>query len=288
MKLTAERNAPCPCGSGRKYKKCCGLNTNAPTPDFLRLNREVAYRGSLGRRREAFCISYTKYMGEQRTLVTARLQKQLASQGKSITCGRGCAACCHLYVIASVQECEAIVYYLYQHEETLQHFLLSFNRWREQVRGIWNDFQEINRLEDKRLSSNLNEAEEEAFGAALFSYRSQNIACPFLKEGACSIYDVRPFVCSGLIATTPPEWCSPLHPRYDQSNYLTDEPDKDSYLPYFANPDRKPCLSCLPVGVYEILYNSWSFLWTLPGCEWMERELKSDEEIQSAIASFRK
>lgn len=22
-----ERNAPCPCGSGKKYKKCCGLNT---------------------------------------------------------------------------------------------------------------------------------------------------------------------------------------------------------------------------------------------------------------------
>ena len=21
-----ERNAPCPCGSGKKYKKCCGMN----------------------------------------------------------------------------------------------------------------------------------------------------------------------------------------------------------------------------------------------------------------------
>jgi len=24
--VTPERNAPCPCGSGKKYKKCCGAN----------------------------------------------------------------------------------------------------------------------------------------------------------------------------------------------------------------------------------------------------------------------
>ena len=25
--LNAKRNSPCPCGSGKKYKKCCGSNT---------------------------------------------------------------------------------------------------------------------------------------------------------------------------------------------------------------------------------------------------------------------
>ena len=24
------RNDPCPCGSGKKYKKCCGFNPNTP------------------------------------------------------------------------------------------------------------------------------------------------------------------------------------------------------------------------------------------------------------------
>ncbi|MBQ4354625.1 MAG: SEC-C domain-containing protein, partial [Clostridia bacterium] len=24
------RNDPCPCGSGKKYKKCCGFNPNNP------------------------------------------------------------------------------------------------------------------------------------------------------------------------------------------------------------------------------------------------------------------
>ena len=25
------RNDPCPCGSGKKYKKCCGMNQSSPT-----------------------------------------------------------------------------------------------------------------------------------------------------------------------------------------------------------------------------------------------------------------
>ena len=27
--MAIERNAPCPCGSGRKYKKCCALTRGA-------------------------------------------------------------------------------------------------------------------------------------------------------------------------------------------------------------------------------------------------------------------
>lgn len=28
IKRTVGRNDPCPCGSGKKYKKCCGRNVN--------------------------------------------------------------------------------------------------------------------------------------------------------------------------------------------------------------------------------------------------------------------
>lgn len=31
-----KRNDPCPCGSGKKYKKCCLLKQTAPTADFIR------------------------------------------------------------------------------------------------------------------------------------------------------------------------------------------------------------------------------------------------------------
>ncbi|GAB2679357.1 YkgJ family cysteine cluster protein [Aliiglaciecola aliphaticivorans] len=36
--------------------------------------------------------------------------------------------------------------------------------------------------------------------------------CPFLKDGACSIYDVRPFVCRRHVTMTETnEWCKPEH-----------------------------------------------------------------------------
>ena len=35
MVKTTGRNEPCPCGSGKKYKKCCMRNTMDSTPESL-------------------------------------------------------------------------------------------------------------------------------------------------------------------------------------------------------------------------------------------------------------
>ena len=42
------RNDPCPCGSGKKYKKCCGAAGDSgviinPDLDYISINREIAY-----------------------------------------------------------------------------------------------------------------------------------------------------------------------------------------------------------------------------------------------------
>ncbi len=257
-------------------------------PETVVLNRSLSYLGKAGRQREAFCRDYAAYLKMQHVSLADRMRQQATSNNQSITCTQGCASCCHLCVIASIQECEAIVHYLYEHEEALRYYLDSFNRWREQVRGIWDAFQEITRLESKRLSTDLTEAEENAFGDALFAYRQAEIPCPFLKEGSCVVYEARPLVCAGLGAVTSPQWCSYLHPNYGQSEFIVLEPEKDDYVPYFANPGEKTCFACMPVGVYEILFNSWGFLWTLPGCGWLEKEVRADPEIQSGLRSFGK
>jgi Fe-S-cluster containining protein len=47
-------------------------------------------------------------------------------------------------------------------------------------------------------------------GRAYFSLR---LPCPFLEDGACSIYDDRPLACREHLVTSPPENCSaPHHP----------------------------------------------------------------------------
>src|SRR5262245_45493888 len=40
--IAVGRNDPCPCGSGRKFKKCCHGKTDAPAPAFTRDEREAA------------------------------------------------------------------------------------------------------------------------------------------------------------------------------------------------------------------------------------------------------
>src|SRR5271165_6022476 len=44
--VNAGRNDPCPCGSGRKYKACCGRLASAP-PDEIPLADELARLGAL-------------------------------------------------------------------------------------------------------------------------------------------------------------------------------------------------------------------------------------------------
>ncbi|GAG14309.1 unnamed protein product, partial [marine sediment metagenome] len=58
------RNDPCPCGSGKKYKKCCGATTSAvsvagrKTRDYIALNKDIAYKGKIGKMREEFCVRF--------------------------------------------------------------------------------------------------------------------------------------------------------------------------------------------------------------------------------------
>ena len=38
-----QRNEPCPCGSGKKYKQCCLTLAHAPDPDALKHKLYEAY-----------------------------------------------------------------------------------------------------------------------------------------------------------------------------------------------------------------------------------------------------
>ncbi len=135
------RNAPCPCGSGLKYKRCCGAGGSGLPPAIAR-TRALAYQGEMGRQREAFCREYTAYKQAELRAIATGLRQTLAARGQTVTCGKGCAACCHVYVVATLQECEAIVYYLYQHGDILLSFLRNYALWKAAVMGIRDTFQE--------------------------------------------------------------------------------------------------------------------------------------------------
>jgi len=284
------RNAPCPCGSGKKYKKCHGAASSPgqSKPDYVSINRAVAYKGGIGRLREAFCVDYTAAKKEIIHRIESGLPQMVAANGKSISCSKGCSHCCLLFVVASLQECECIVYYLYHHEEALQHFLRAFSSWRERVIRIERCFRKINLLHEKITCGEASKEEEQMFDAECDLYARQNIPCPFLVDGACSIYEVRPYVCARLAAVTPAEWCQPGHPRQGEVEHFKAEIHLDKDMPYFMQPKGDCVFSCMPFLVYRILEEGYDVLSSVPGLENLKKAALSDPEIQSALsrASF--
>jgi Fe-S-cluster containining protein len=189
-------------------------------PDNIAIHRDLAYIGGVGRRRKQFCIDYITGKQQFMAGMVATLRERASAEGGAISCSAGCSACCYLYVIANLQECEAIVYYLYQHEEKLRHFVDSFSAWREKVDSVWDTFLDISRLQQKRMSGEATAADDQTFDTALVTYRALDTPCPFLADGVCSIYEVRPYVCAALVTTTPAEWCGSRHPERARARHL--------------------------------------------------------------------
>ena len=267
--MSPDRNAPCPCGSGKKYKRCCG----APQADIdpVTLNRDVAYAGEIGRRRQQFCLDYTAYKKEMLAEGENLLEGMAAAKGQTISCQKGCAKCCILYVFATLQEAECIVHYLYRHEAVLQHFLSAYRDWRRGLGVFENKLPRLERLIARNLYGELSTGEQERFSNDIDAYTSLNITCPFLLDDACSIYEVRPFVCAGVVAVTPAEKCLWGVSGVNKGEYHRLGFDLEKDMPYFVRPRDPIFFGCLPEMVHHLLEQGYSFLAGIEGLEEFRR-----------------
>jgi len=284
MTTGSERNASCPCGSGKKYKKCCGKANVARLPDNVELNRRIAYQGQVGRRREQFCLEYVATKRAVTKNIEHGLSRDAASLGQPITCRKGCGECCATYFIAaSLQECEAIVYWLYQHEEILHHFLGAFENWQTNVAGITESITTINHLYGKNILARITEEEEQAFRAAMTDYEGRHITCPCLIDGACSIYEVRPYVCASVVSVSPAEWCSLSHPDHKRMSYLKTELPLAQDMPYFVRPKSGVLFASMPQLVFDILNQGYNALASIPGLEALPQAAVGDPEVLTVL-----
>ncbi len=280
--MPPERNAPCPCGSGKKYKKCHG-RTESPPPDVVKLHQAIAYKGSVGRRRESWCIDYTAYKRAQIAAVENDLKSEAAATGQAVSCHRGCISCCQAYVVASLQECEAIVYYLYHHQDALQGFLNAYQEWRQKISGVQELFNTVYELQHRAVSQPTTDEERMQLCVALTDFMSHKIACPFLADGGCSIYEVRPFVCAGVVATSPAEWCEIEHPRGGEVRLLKAEARFENDKPYFLQLNNNVSYGCMAFMVYTLLKGGYSTLATIPGLEGLKDDVYLDPEVKTAL-----
>jgi len=242
----------------------------------LKFNKENAYTGAIGRKREAFCIDYIE---QKRKIFEQFRTDQInttSRNGETISCKRGCSQCCLAYMQASVQECEAIVYYLYHHEIALTTFLKNYAKWRKKLRQNGDIFNECGQSWQNNTNPGAGEETQLALKESEKRYQEQNIYCPFLFNDSCLIYEVRPFTCAGLIAVTPNQWCS-LSSVKRARTYVTRTPVIFDSSFYYSKIEGT-ILAFMPLFVYNILKYGYKLLSSIPGLEDLEKTVRIESK----------
>jgi len=231
-------------------------------------NRAAAYSGLIGNKRREFCLEYIEKKKNILNQVRARQLTTVLKGGKTISCHQGCTYCCLAYMQANIQECEAIVYYLYNNERALSSFLGNYPVWRERLRQNGDIFMKCGESWLQQCQPEESQEKPAALPDLEAEYRRQNIPCPFLIEGSCSIYEVRPFTCAAIVATTPPEYCSPASANSPNTYVIPAAEVIDNAFYYHAI--EGTVLAFMPLAVYAILKDGYRLLAGIPGLEGLD------------------
>jgi Fe-S-cluster containining protein len=147
-------------------------------------------------------VPVTRRLGEE----AAELEVQQAIEaGRTISCRKGCAACCRMLVPVSAPEAFSLSEYVEQlppDRRTLLLNRLSDTKERLKREGLWE------RLNDVAETSK--PVSDEELDPINQSYYALRIPCPFLEDEMCLIYEGRPAACRELLVTSPAELCQDL------------------------------------------------------------------------------
>lgn len=125
-----------------------------------------------------------------------------AKRGSSASCQAGCDACCRQLITLSPLEAHAIADYVDRSPELAAKSEEALERWRSDT--AWRlDLSES--IEHFRQADGYVSGPEG--GRLEADYWAAGIACPFLHEGRCSIYEVRPFNCREHYVLSDPLLC---------------------------------------------------------------------------------
>ena len=139
--------------------------------------------------------------------IVARGIERTQASGKEISCKAGCGACCRQPLLIS----EAEAFDLAELVESMPEprcgtIKRRFADGRSHFEGLkWFErFDEFSREAHAGPSEELGKR----FVALLTEYIEQRIACPFLENESCSIYESRPLICREYLVTSPAENCA--------------------------------------------------------------------------------
>jgi Fe-S-cluster containining protein len=283
--MSVKPNGPCPCGSGKNFKEC-HAQPGQPPPDAYRINRAIAKAGETGQFRSFFARQYAQFKQEIIEGIQRKQQERVAEQNKEITCRQGCIHCCKLYVFTTLEEAECIVYFLYAHEDKLDDFLRNFRETWSRNEVIQRDLSLHHQLQEKIYDGEITDDEQKRFDKQLIEYFNQDVRCPFLTpDDDCSIYPVRPFVCAGIAATSPPENCAPGSPDA-KADYCRVTIRQAVNMPYFLKKEEHEAFGCLPDMVHRLLAQGYGALEELAANPGLFQKVADDPEVKDILLAL--
>lgn len=121
--------------------------------------------------------------------------------GRNVSCQKGCGACCRQLVPISIPEALDLLRLVDEMPEARREALLErFAQAREKLADV--------EMLDPLLHPDLYSDEQiRALGREYFKLK---LACPFLENETCSIYEDRPITCREYLVTSPAVNCSAL------------------------------------------------------------------------------
>lgn len=145
-------------------------------------------------------VPLMRRLGEE--VQALEIARSVESQ-KVVSCRKGCAACCRMLVPLSIPEALALREWVNSLEiETRQRIQSRLDETKSVLtaRGLWHQLAAwCDRTEPPNddMAETLNR-----------EYYTLQIACPFLEQECCSIYEQRPAACRELLVSSPPERCA--------------------------------------------------------------------------------
>lgn len=138
-------------------------------------------------------------------LVVDNAVEEAVDEGRTITCKAGCGACCRQPVPISIHEAEALLR------------LIGGMEWERRVKVEGRFVEAMRRMQECGLIEGMRGigklAEESERRELAMRYFELGIACPFLEEESCSIYEQRPMRCREYLVTSPAEHCAAPTPE---------------------------------------------------------------------------
>ncbi|PIE83046.1 MAG: zinc/iron-chelating domain-containing protein [Candidatus Contendobacter odensis] len=181
------------------------MNTPKATDDYVLANIEFTITGKklklrmpvpAGQVQLGALLPFFQYLTDSFVDLSV---ENAQGQGSTVSCCKGCGACCRQLVPIAEIEARQLRQVVEDMPEPRKSTILArFEAAKQQLQaaGLLDRLRKPNQVDDNDVNT------------VGLDYFLQGIACPFLEDESCSIYEKRPLICREYLVVSPPEHCT--------------------------------------------------------------------------------